>query len=187
MAPGVTDRCGYYYTIADRDNCAAVLMKNAITETDFRLLNPGVNADCTNLEIGSAYCVRPVGSIESYVSGRPAATSLGDFWNMPTVTLPWLEDANATPLPLANGTRTDCTSYQSVPVGANFTATSPLEPCYAFAAAYWAPYREFLSWNPDAQSQVDSVGECYIKPGARYCTSLGRTAEGNETPQDTFS
>lgn len=172
VATGVTDRCGQYYTIGDRDNCAAVLMKNSITETDFRLLNPGVNPDCTNLVIGAAYCVKPVGSITSYVSGTPVSTSLANFWNLPVAagTITWPGDATATPLPLANGTRVDCANYESTE--GNFTTTSPLEPCYVFAKAHWAPYEEFLSWNPDAQSQVDATGECYIQPGVRYCTAL---------------
>ncbi|ORY12427.1 hypothetical protein BCR34DRAFT_663821 [Clohesyomyces aquaticus] len=170
VANGVTDRCGQYYTIGDRDNCAAVLMKNSITENDFRLLNPGVNADCTNLEIGLAYCIRPVGSITSYFSGTPVSTSLPNFWNMPKATITW-PGAISTPQPLANGTRSDCASYESAPVG-NFTAETPLMPCFAFARAHWAAFEEFLSWNPEAQNQFDTTGECFVQPGVRYCTGL---------------
>ncbi|KAF2741655.1 carbohydrate-binding module family 50 protein [Sporormia fimetaria CBS 119925] len=177
VADGVTDRCGQYYTITDRDNCAAVLMKNSITENDFRLLNPGVNSDCTNLEIGLAYCVRPVGSITSYISGTPISTSLVNFWDLPvapsTVTWP---DSMATQLPLANGTREDCVGYNSALPG-NFTAEIPLTPCFAFASSHWAPWEAFLSWNPDAQSQVDTTGQCFIQPGVRYCTALGPSHE----------
>ena len=144
-------------------------MKNSITEGDFHLLNPGVNPDCTNLIIGSSYCVRPVGSITSYISGTAIPTSLTNFWNLPSATITWV-DATATPLPLANGTRTDCTDYE-ISQG-NFTASSTLEPCYSFAKAHWAPYEEFLGWNPDAQTQVDTTGECFIQPGFRYCTAL---------------
>jgi hypothetical protein len=171
VAPGVTNRCGQYYTIGDRDNCAAVLMKNSITENDFRLLNPSVNADCTNLEIGSAYCVRPVGSITSYISGTPVSTSLPNFWNMPKATITWPADI-PTPEPLANGTRSDCVSYE-IALPGNFTAENPLMPCFAFASAHWAPYQEFLSWNPEAQRQFESTGKCFIQPGVRYCTGLG--------------
>ncbi|KAL3708731.1 hypothetical protein TMatcc_006715, partial [Talaromyces marneffei ATCC 18224] len=41
-------------------------MKFGIALTDFLVLNPEVNENCTNFYAEESYCIAPVGSIDSY-------------------------------------------------------------------------------------------------------------------------
>ncbi|KAF8908651.1 hypothetical protein CPB84DRAFT_1767170 [Gymnopilus junonius] len=55
-----TKDCAKYDTIISGDTCPAVEVRNNITDALFRALNPEINAACTNIQLGGAYCVQPV-------------------------------------------------------------------------------------------------------------------------------
>ncbi|OJJ96018.1 hypothetical protein ASPACDRAFT_64009 [Aspergillus aculeatus ATCC 16872] len=62
-------------------SCCLVSVANSVSLMDFYFLNPEINADCTNLELGEAYCIAAVGDISTY-SGYP-------------ITTPWITVATA--------------------------------------------------------------------------------------------
>ncbi|PPQ83754.1 hypothetical protein CVT26_007528 [Gymnopilus dilepis] len=50
--------CAKYDTVISGDTCPIVEARNNITDTLFRALNPEINAACTNIQLGGAYCVQ---------------------------------------------------------------------------------------------------------------------------------
>jgi hypothetical protein len=52
---GVSSSCTRYYTVKPNDNCWRIWTENALSESTFRALNPGIN--CNNLQIGTTLCV----------------------------------------------------------------------------------------------------------------------------------
>ncbi|KAF2966770.1 hypothetical protein GQX73_g6780 [Xylaria multiplex] len=55
--PGTTEECYEWYIIQGGDYCAKVQDKFGITFEQFQGWNPSINEDCSNLELGVAYCV----------------------------------------------------------------------------------------------------------------------------------
>ncbi|KXH53174.1 LysM domain-containing protein [Colletotrichum nymphaeae SA-01] len=56
--PGTTDKCYQWYVIQSGDYCAKVQDKFAISFEQFRAWNPAIASDCSNLQLGVAYCVQ---------------------------------------------------------------------------------------------------------------------------------
>lgn len=65
-------RCAQWYVIQEGDYCDSVSIHQNIALKDFYFLNPKINANCTNLLLGLAYCVQAVGDISTY-SGYPSS------------------------------------------------------------------------------------------------------------------
>ncbi|KAF9631767.1 Peptidoglycan-binding lysin domain [Lasiodiplodia theobromae] len=76
-ANGTNTYCGKYYIVATGDYCTLVSSQNGIVLSDFYFLNPEIDANCTNLELGKAYCVAPVGTISTYSGYGGAVTTTG--------------------------------------------------------------------------------------------------------------
>ncbi|KAK2072069.1 hypothetical protein P8C59_006446 [Phyllachora maydis] len=66
LANGTNIKCAKYYTVQAGDYCNLLVLRFAISLSDFLFLNPGVRSNCTNLFAGESYCVEPVGDISSY-------------------------------------------------------------------------------------------------------------------------
>tara|TARA_R110002060_G_scaffold52198_12_gene63132 strand:- start:105 stop:569 length:465 start_codon:yes stop_codon:yes gene_type:complete len=54
-----TTQCGKYYTVVTGNDCSLIVVNNTITLSLFEAINPSINANCTNLVPGLAYCVSP--------------------------------------------------------------------------------------------------------------------------------
>ncbi|KAF9047715.1 hypothetical protein BJ165DRAFT_1118997 [Panaeolus papilionaceus] len=74
-----TTTCAEYYTIASGDSCTSIEDSFALTNAQFLALNPGVNAQCTNIILGEAYCVFSIfgGSAGPTPIGPPANVAPG--------------------------------------------------------------------------------------------------------------
>ncbi|KAI2624041.1 hypothetical protein GGS21DRAFT_541259 [Xylaria nigripes] len=176
VAPDVNQRCGRYYQVMPDDYCNLIVLHFGISLEDFRFLNPGINANCTNLFANESYCVLPVGDINTY-PGRPGATTMP-----PTTTVPFTPILSLDPimstippivvpsgLPLAPNTREDCARYfdGSQMLSQNITGTSFANAC-EFAAGVWAvSLDDLMLWNPDLGNLTS--GECTMDPDLRYC------------------
>ena len=55
---GTTDRCYSWATIEAGDDCNSVQLAASISFDYLRSLNPEIDSTCSNLQLGSAYCVR---------------------------------------------------------------------------------------------------------------------------------
>lgn len=153
--------------------------------SDFYFLNPELNVNCTNLDLGIAYCVEPVGNIQTYPgytvsSGAPTIT-------VPPATFASVNTAITTPtpittiiyapsnLPTAPGTLSNCYAYQ------NYNASLANE-CLYVASLYDVTTDQLLEWNPSLNS---NMSECSLQPGYSYCAALtnatGRCLVANVT------
>ncbi|KAJ6533673.1 hypothetical protein B0H19DRAFT_1383637 [Mycena capillaripes] len=71
--------CMRWHTVVDGDGCAKLETDFALTQTQLFALNPNLAPACTNLALGSAYCVRALTAIPP-PTGPPADLNPGS-WN----------------------------------------------------------------------------------------------------------
>ncbi|CAK7233700.1 hypothetical protein SCUCBS95973_008686 [Sporothrix curviconia] len=57
LQPGTLDTCSQYYLIASGDQCSTIESNAGITSAQFLAWNTGVNADCTNIDVGYYVCI----------------------------------------------------------------------------------------------------------------------------------
>ncbi|KAF3903885.1 hypothetical protein ABW20_dc0107651 [Dactylellina cionopaga] len=70
--PKSNKKCGEWHTIEAGDTCGNLRISYKLKESELFFLNPGLNYGvCENLNIGTAYCVHPVGSIRQYPDWQP--------------------------------------------------------------------------------------------------------------------
>ncbi|KZV97962.1 hypothetical protein EXIGLDRAFT_641852, partial [Exidia glandulosa HHB12029] len=55
--PPPSGNCTQFYTVQSGDTCSAIAAQFGISVATFEGLNPNINSQCTNLQIGTAYCV----------------------------------------------------------------------------------------------------------------------------------
>lgn len=80
-----TKDCAKYDTIVSGDSCPAVEARNNISDSLFRILNPQINAACTNIQLGGAYCVQAVpGFTTTATSTMPATSTTTAGTTLPT-------------------------------------------------------------------------------------------------------
>lgn len=74
---GSSSNCGYWYEVEEDDTCTSICLFFHITWAQFTSLNPAIDTDCTNLQVGSDYCIHPVASpvTSSVPSTTPAPSS----------------------------------------------------------------------------------------------------------------
>ncbi|KAL8789409.1 MAG: hypothetical protein Q9213_001166 [Squamulea squamosa] len=163
--------CGDWYTIIKGDTCGLVSVANYISLSDLYFLNPEINANCTNLDLGIAYCVEPVGDIHTY-PGYTTTTG-GPSITVTPVTFASVNTAITTPtpragfhptpsyLPQAPGTLSSCYTYH------NYNS-SHKNDCSFIAFLSDITTDQLISWNPSLSSNLSS---CSLQAGYSYCTA----------------
>ena len=151
------------------DTCGLVSVANYIPLSDFYFLNPETNPNCSNMDLGVAYCVEPVGNIRRYpgytlTSGAPNIT-------VPPVTFSPVTTAIITTTPnsgfvykpsyltMAPGTISGCYSYR------NYNSSFE-QDCSYVAFAYRVTTDKLLEWNPSLSANLST---CSLQPGYSYC------------------
>lgn len=178
--------CAQWYVVQDGDYCQSVSVAYNIALSDFYFLNPEINVNCTNLDLGVAYCVQAVGSISTY-SGYPTTSPIYTLTSLSyaTTTSNFSTVTNiATPivtLPAAPGTVSGCVDYIEwieVPDLAEQAAatdvsvlTDFLNDCNYAISAYGVDLSDFVSWNPI----LASVSPCTLQANYSYCASNSTT------------
>lgn len=154
------------------DTCSLVSVANSISLTDFYFLNPEIDANCANLELGEAYCIAAVGDISIY-SGYPVTTP---WITVATASFPAVDTSiptaasdpgfiyTPTYLPTAPGTTTGCKSYVNYD-----NTTYNLNSCRFIAYAYDVTTDNFLAWNPSLDTNLTT---CALQSGYSYCAVL---------------
>lgn len=157
-------------------DCAYVCTKNSIALSDFYFLNPQINANCTNLWADTSYCVGAVGDISTYAGygGATTTTNMPTFvatadpaWTpMESVFTPTYSiNSQATNLPIANGSLTDCFAIFNNKYGE--------VSCQSVADIYGVDIGDFLSWNPSL-GDFDHYNPktCVLTNATQYCASF---------------
>ncbi|KAJ5426043.1 hypothetical protein N7465_001113 [Penicillium sp. CMV-2018d] len=164
---GSNRNCSQWYTVVEGDQCGTVSMAQSISLADFYFLNPEIDASCTNLQLGEAYCVQPVGSITSYpnytISGvLPITVTPVSFsavnTAIPTITRdPGYIYTPTALLPTASGTIPDCYEYENP-----FNTT----PCRYLAWDHEISTDQLFAWNPSLDTNIST---CTLDPAHSYC------------------
>lgn len=142
---------------------------NEISLSDLFFLNPQINANCTNLLLGYAYCVEPVGNIATYTGYTktggltitvPPATFSSVNTAIPTTSGDPGYIATTSLLPKASGTVEGCNTYR------NYDSKNGLNACSYIAYAYGVTIDRLQAWNPSLSSNLDTCG---FQSGYSYC------------------
>ncbi|KAI1283287.1 carbohydrate-binding module family 50 protein [Xylaria sp. FL0933] len=192
VANGTTANCGNYYQALPGDYCNKLLVKFGISLSNFRILNPEINADCTNLFAYESYCVLPVGNINSYpgspgfsVSANLSGTAVS-FGSLPSPTY--------VPKPFAGynrtyapNTRTDCQDYlNGADYQGNLSGTFFENNCQLAAVTYGISLENLGIWNPSLGN--GSLANCTLASNLWYCMGWGGEVSadpGDETTEPT--
>lgn len=170
VAPNTTHDCGKFYYVLPGDDCNHISIQFGISLSDLYILNPMINANCTNLYANTSYCVEPVGSINNYPGspfyniGNSSDTTAPAFSSYPNATYsPILPTRAASPL--APGTIANCSVYAD---GSDLIYGYPdNSDCNAAAFIYGVTAEELQSWNPSLST--NSTG-CTFTSGFQYCS-----------------
>ncbi|KAL6230178.1 hypothetical protein BDW75DRAFT_248902 [Aspergillus navahoensis] len=166
---GTNTYCGAWYTVEEGDQYSLVSLAHGLSLTDFYFLNPEIDEDCTNLLLGEAYCVAPVGDISTYpnypVTTRlftvPPATFSSVDTDIPTSTSQPEYNFTETPLPIATSTLEGC-EYSR-----DYNPDYPDQNlCTNVARSLDITTDHLLEWNPSLSSDMST---CALQPGYRYC------------------
>lgn len=108
LQPGTFDNCTAYHLIVSGDSCSAIESAAGISSAQFAAWNSGVNAGCTNIDVGYYLCIAGGGGAVSTV-----------------------------PSPLQPGTESTCTKYHLVVSGDSCTAIESAAGISAAQFAAW--------------------------------------------------
>jgi hypothetical protein len=143
VAENTTQNCGEYYEVQPNDYCNLLCVRFGLTLDDLIFLNPALNENCTNLFSGESYCVAPVGNIDDYpghsgyITTATATVVSSAYTAFPTATFIFPTLNISTPLPTANGTRTDCYIYtDGSDMQQDITGTAYTSTCQLYINAY---------------------------------------------------
>lgn len=192
--PNSTAPCAGWYYVQDGDYCQSISIRQNIALRDFYFLNPGIDANCTNLWLDTSYCVEAVGDINTY-SRYPYSTSaiysLTSSAYVTTTANVTSIAPSVTPivaLPLAPGTNSGCDAYVEYKAPDPFRdqsesedvrlVTEHMNSCDFASSAYPVSLVDFLSWNPS----LASISPCYLQAGYSYC-ALNKTSYIGEPKQ----
>ncbi|KAL4958979.1 uncharacterized protein BDV14DRAFT_194147 [Aspergillus stella-maris] len=178
---GSNTDCGYWYTVVEGDQCALISVQFSLSLEDFYFLNPKIDANCTNLWLGEAYCVAPVGTITSY-SGYPVTTPRISITSatFPSVTITMSTPttgyvATSSAMPTVSGTLSNCTDYR------NYDSVNNFNDCRYVAFAESIELSDFLDWNPSLPST-----DCVLEPGYSYCVGDGSDPYAGTGAESTY-
>ncbi|GAA91092.1 carbohydrate-binding module family 50 protein [Aspergillus luchuensis CBS 106.47] len=152
LAYGTTTNCGQYYVVQSGDDCSLVALNNTITVSLFEAINPSINAGCTNLVPGLAYCVRPVAN-----------------WNSTNTTTTTTASYVTAPAPTPSGTTFDCYKWHVIISG---------DYCALLESEYGITFTQLQSWNSNLNSTCGNLilGDAYCVDGPSNVSSTSRIA-----------
>ncbi|KIJ58950.1 carbohydrate-binding module family 50 protein [Hydnomerulius pinastri MD-312] len=167
---GTTSNCGAWFLVPLNANCNQVVMNNSITLSEFLLLNPEVNSNCTNLWANYNYCVAPYPPLSAtptlppITNGTLVVTSMA----LPPMITPTLYDYPTGWLPaptgVASGTVLNgCYYYYQVQTGDN---------CTSVAQTFGLSYQDFVTWNNNPSMPCPS-----LTPGSYVCVDVANITD----------
>lgn len=178
-----SDKCAFCLhtlQVQDGDTCSLVSVANSVALSQFYFLNPEINGNCTNLDLGVAYCVQAVGSISTYsgysATGPTITLTTAASTPAPTTTSSTAYTGNVAAesmLPTAAGTIPNCYVYRNYvnDVGSTTNTSTSLNDCGYVAYAYEVEISDLATWNPSLSNV-----SCSLQPGYSYCVQM--TASG---------
>ncbi|CCM00582.1 uncharacterized protein FIBRA_02618 [Fibroporia radiculosa] len=123
-----TSGCLLYYTVQSGDSCGGIESNFNITLTQFIAWNPEVNSQCTNIDVGLAYCVNGP--------------------NVTTTTTTTTASQTPSAAPIAPGTTSNCSQYYTVVSG---------DYCSLIDSKFGITITQFLAWNTGVDANCDNL------------------------------
>lgn len=150
---GTTLGCGKWYTVKQYDTCQLLLVAAQISLDLFLAINPSVNANCTNLDIGFSYCMLPTSDWSTAGSNGTQTTS-------------------APPAPTPPGTTNSCYTWHTIVSG---------DTCANLEIEYGITFQQMQQWNPNLSDDCSNLllDEAYCMSGPTGTTTT--SAAGHTT------
>ncbi|KAI0714387.1 hypothetical protein C8T65DRAFT_644159 [Cerioporus squamosus] len=199
----ITDGCTDYYTVKSGDTCTAIEESFSISLSDFRTWNPEVNAQCTNIVLGLAYCVNGPPPSSTPIAPGTITTGCNTYYTVqPGDTCAVMEDqyditfdqirqwnpevdsncANIQPdlgYCVAGPEAGTGTITPSQGCTAYYTVMSG-DSCPAIEAQFGITFAQIQTWNPeinnDCSNIIAGVQYCVAGPSSGTTTSTTATA-----------
>ncbi|CZT52812.1 uncharacterized protein RSE6_14192 [Rhynchosporium secalis] len=187
-----TADCGKWYEVQEGDNCDKLSVQFGISNKDLLFLNPEINVECTNLNLGISYCIQAVGDISTYTrysTSRFFTLTTGSYTTATTTTFTEFPVSTVTSqpqLPLASGSLTNCSRYRNYEEPlmvqdqsqskSQVIMTGVANRCYFIASSFGVAFADFLAWNPSLSGIAEN---CTINSGFSYCALLDATKLGD--------
>ena len=124
--------CQQFYTLTSGDDCSTIETEFGITLAQFYQWNPSVAAQCTNLWLEEAYCVKGPASTTTSITTATTATSPSG--------------------PTQTGITSNCGEYSTVMSG---------DSCSHIETTYGITFAELYEWNPAIGSDFEYLGVGY--------------------------
>ncbi|KAH9206729.1 hypothetical protein DL95DRAFT_347253 [Leptodontidium sp. 2 PMI_412] len=155
-----TTQCGKYYTVVTGDDCSLIVLNNTITLSLFEAINPSINANCTNLVPGLAYCVSPTAD-----------------WNT-TSTTTTTSGYVSPPDPTPTGTTSYCYVWHVIVANDN---------CDLLESEYGITFTQLQQWNPNLNSTCGNLilGDAYCVSGDAAISRTSTTSNPMSTTTST--
>ncbi|CAE6441256.1 unnamed protein product [Rhizoctonia solani] len=185
IAHGTTTNCYQYYTAVSGDTCTAISYSQVASVEDILRWNLGLNAQCTNLAVGSSYCVwgDPKGATTT-----TAITSTGSALQTATLANPSLTPSfsctytwcdgpiNTAPVTITSTATSAAPTSTGVPRPSNAAPNSTTsckkwytvvsgDYCYLICQNQGCTVPDLQTWNPDLGA------DCVAQLGVAYCVS----------------
>ncbi|KAL0950101.1 hypothetical protein HGRIS_010102 [Hohenbuehelia grisea] len=184
IAPGTTKNCYRYYTVVSGDTCSDISFTQVTNLTDLFRWNTGLNTQCTNLALGSAYCVwgDPVGApttttttIDSTAPPRATMPPTTPGPDDSQCTWAWCTVTSPSP-PLASNPNVPSPTSTGVPRPGN-AAPQSTGSCKKWYTVVSGDFCSLICQNegctvPDLQKWNPDLGpNCVAQLGVAYCVS----------------
>ncbi|KAJ7114305.1 hypothetical protein C8R44DRAFT_710133 [Mycena epipterygia] len=199
IATGTLTNCTQYHTVVSGDTCSAVDEEFEIALADLLRWNTALTADCTDLDLGEAYCVAGGGDACTDIYTVVSGDSCGAIEDKFNITLndiiaqnPFLTSTCAIevgenlcvsgtpsvpptgpPSNIATGTLTNCTEYYTVMSG---------DTCSAVDEEFDISLADLLRWNTALTADCTDLelGEAYcVAGGGNACTEVYTVVSGD--------
>ncbi|KAF8171586.1 hypothetical protein K438DRAFT_1729300 [Mycena galopus ATCC 62051] len=185
-AVGSTAACGEWAVAVAGDFCSTFALRYSVTLADLYLMNPEINANCTNLLAAFYYCVEPYPpfttvtttalsptgtnytTISTFSYSFPAYTATTSYEILTTAGVP-------APTNVAPGTRTAaCGYYYDIEAGDTLASIANISD---------NAEADLISWNSELATALPAVGEaiCVLFPTGNY-TLIAATPPEDVSP-----
>jgi len=167
------------FQVKTGDYCASIASQNGISLNDFYFLNPEIQTNCYNLEIGQGYCVQWVGTITTY-SGYstftvPSITQISTIAAPSTTQTSTSAAPSTTPASTSAPSSTTQTSTNATPSTMQTTSSAaPMQTglsksctklytvaagasCAGIEQQFNVTFNQLLQWNPAIGTNCESL------------------------------
>ncbi|GAB7349050.1 hypothetical protein MBLNU459_g8014t3 [Dothideomycetes sp. NU459] len=162
---GTVPNCGLYYEAQSGDECNTITLAYSITLSDLYAMNPSLDANCTNLEVGYDYCVALVNGTSVTTTASASLSTSATSSNV------------AAPTQTVAGTTSQCYKWYTVQSG---DSCATIEDTFGITLTYFRSLNTYIDaacdnlWLDYAYC-VSGVAETVSSTSSVLTTTSGQT------------